>query len=143
MIILIIHIIVSYDQNITLIFYVKDGFHVRLWHVCDIRLVLTLSPRDSTLQYKRCAHLWNNFPCIITLGTPNIFVGFIGWLKYSDFSSWKYVLWFYFTYSESDRGSTGVMLVLCLKNIGIIYNIASEDTNTQYPSTDKPTSLDI
>ena len=34
---------------------------------CDIRLVFTLPPRDSTLQYKRCVHLWNNFPCIIAL----------------------------------------------------------------------------
>jgi len=33
----------------------------------DIRLVFTLPPRDSSLQYKRCVHLWNNFPCIITL----------------------------------------------------------------------------
>ena len=32
-----------------------------------IRLVFTFPPRDSTLQYKRCIHLWNNFPCIITL----------------------------------------------------------------------------
>ena len=24
-------------------------------------------PRDSTLQYKTCVHLWNNLPCIITL----------------------------------------------------------------------------
>ena len=32
---------------------------------CDIRLVFTLPPRDSTLQYKRCVHLWNYFPCII------------------------------------------------------------------------------
>ena len=30
--ILIIYIIVSYDQNISLIFYVKDESHVRLWH---------------------------------------------------------------------------------------------------------------
>ena len=30
----------------------------------DIRLVFTLPPRDSTLQYKRCVHFWNNFPCI-------------------------------------------------------------------------------
>ena len=30
--ILMIHIIISYDQNISLIFYVKDGSHVRLWH---------------------------------------------------------------------------------------------------------------
>ena len=34
---------------------------------CYIRLVFTLPPRDNTLQYKRCVHLWNNFPCIITL----------------------------------------------------------------------------
>ena len=33
----------------------------------DIRLVFTLPPRDSTLQYKRCVHLWNNFPCIKSL----------------------------------------------------------------------------
>ena len=46
-------------------FYVKDmdpmsGF--------DIRLVFALAPRDSKLQYKRWVHLWNNFPCIVTLG---------------------------------------------------------------------------
>ena len=29
--------------------------------------VFTLPPRDSTLQYKRWVHLWNNFLCIITL----------------------------------------------------------------------------
>ena len=33
----------------------------------DIRLVFTLPPRDSTLQYKRCVHFWNNFPCITSL----------------------------------------------------------------------------
>ena len=33
----------------------------------DIRLVFTLAPRDSTLQYKRCVHLLNNFPCIKSL----------------------------------------------------------------------------
>ena len=64
MIILIIQIIVSYDQNISLIFFMwkmdpMPGF--------DIRLAFTLPPRDSTLQYKRCVNLWNNFPCIITL----------------------------------------------------------------------------
>ena len=32
LIILIIHIIVSYDQNISLIFYVKDRSHVSLLH---------------------------------------------------------------------------------------------------------------
>ena len=34
---------------------------------CDIRLVFTFPPKDSTLQYKKCVHLWNNFPCISTL----------------------------------------------------------------------------
>ena len=33
----------------------------------DIRLVFTLQPRDSTLQYKRCVHFWNNFPCNTSL----------------------------------------------------------------------------
>ena len=33
----------------------------------DICLMFTLPPRDSILQYKKCIHLWNNFPCIITL----------------------------------------------------------------------------
>ena len=34
---------------------------------CDIRLVFTFPPKDNTLQYKKCVHLWNNFPCISTL----------------------------------------------------------------------------
>ena len=42
----------------------KSGF--------DIRLVFTLPPRDSTLQYKRCVHIWKNFPCIITLSLTRI-----------------------------------------------------------------------
>ena len=63
MIISIIHIIVSYDQNISLIFYVNDGSMSGF----DIRLVFLLVPRDSTLQYKRCVHFWNNFPCIPSL----------------------------------------------------------------------------
>ena len=33
----------------------------------NIRLVFTLPPRDSTLQYKRCVHFWNNFLCITSL----------------------------------------------------------------------------
>ena len=34
---------------------------------CNIRLVFTLAPRDSTLQYKRWIYFWNNFPCITFL----------------------------------------------------------------------------
>ena len=36
-----------------------------------IRLVFTLPPRNGTLQNKRRVHLWNNFPCLITLVSPN------------------------------------------------------------------------
>ena len=36
---------------------------------CNIRLVFTLPPRDSTLQYNRCVHFWITFlalhPCIL------------------------------------------------------------------------------
>ena len=48
---------------------------------CDIRLVFTLLPGDSTLRYKRCVHLWNNFPCIITL-LIFLYVGEIKSLKF-------------------------------------------------------------
>ena len=48
MIILIIHIIVSYDQNISLIFMWKMDPMSEF----DIRLVFTLPPRDSILQYQ-------------------------------------------------------------------------------------------
>ena len=37
---------------------------------CNIRLVFTLPPRDSTQQYKRCVHFWNNFLCITSLFLP-------------------------------------------------------------------------
>ena len=38
---------------------------------CNIRLVFTLPPRDSTLQYKRCVQLWNNSPYITPLSAYN------------------------------------------------------------------------
>ena len=31
----------------------------------DIRFLFTLPPRDSTLQYKRCVHLWNTFLVLV------------------------------------------------------------------------------
>ena len=67
-IILMIHIIVFYCQYILLIFYVKDGSHVR----------------NSTLQYKRCVHLWNNFPCIISLGEMYHFSKFVQIIQVFD-----------------------------------------------------------
>ena len=45
-------------------FYVKDESHVRLW---DPFCVHITAQRQYTAVYKRCVHLWNNFPCIITL----------------------------------------------------------------------------
>ena len=51
LIILIINIIVSYDQNILLIFYVKDEFHVRLWILCQaVTSVLCLHYRPETVH---------------------------------------------------------------------------------------------
>ena len=48
--------------------YFKDYFCENGSHAgCDIRIVFTFPPNDSTLQYKKCVHLWNNFPCIRTL----------------------------------------------------------------------------
>jgi len=63
LIILIIHIIVFYDQNISKMDPMSG---------CDNRLVFTLPPRDITLKYKRCVHLWNNFPSIWILWTLNM-----------------------------------------------------------------------
>ena len=63
MIILIIHTVVSYDQNIYRLFLWKwDSMSG-----CDIRLVFTFPPKDSTLQYKKCVHFGNSFSCINTL----------------------------------------------------------------------------
>ena len=61
--ILIIHIIVSFDQNISKIIFVK----MDSMSGCNIRLVITFPPKDSTLQYKKCVHFLNNFLCISTL----------------------------------------------------------------------------
>ena len=49
--------------------YFIDFFMWKMDHMSgfDICLVFTLPPRDSTLQYKRCVHFWNNFPFITSL----------------------------------------------------------------------------
>jgi len=60
---LIIHIKVSYDQNISWIFFVKDGSFVRLQHPSCV--YITAQRQYTAVQ--RCVHLWNNFSCIITL----------------------------------------------------------------------------
>ena len=41
---------------------------------CNIRLVFTLPPRDSTLQYKRWVYFWNNFSCITFLSTNKYYL---------------------------------------------------------------------
>ena len=54
MIILIIHIIVSYNQHISLIIYVKDGSHARLWHPSCIYIT---AQRQYTAVQKMCTLL--------------------------------------------------------------------------------------
>ena len=63
MIILIIHIIVSYDQNISLIFYVNDGSHVRLRHPSCVYIN---AQRQYTAVLKMCTLLkWLSLPYIL------------------------------------------------------------------------------
>ena len=58
--ILIIHIIVSYDQNISMIFYVKDVSHVRLWHPSV--LCLLYSPETVHVAVlKMRTPCWNSY----------------------------------------------------------------------------------
>ncbi len=45
----------------------------------NIRLVFTLPPRDSTLQYKRCIHFWNNFLCITVLQMNDLLLPKLMW----------------------------------------------------------------
>jgi len=56
--------IVSYDQNISLIFYVKDGSHVRLRHSSCVYIT---AQRQYTARHVRCVHFCNKFPCITSL----------------------------------------------------------------------------
>jgi len=63
LIILIIHIIVSYDKNISLIIYVKDGSHVRLRHPSCV----SITAQWQYTAVQKCVHLRNNFPCIKSL----------------------------------------------------------------------------
>jgi len=49
---------------------------------CDILLVFTFSPK---LQYKKCVHLWNNFPCISTLDSRIHDVSKGRWVKFCLF----------------------------------------------------------
>ena len=57
---------------------------------CNIRLVFTLPPKDSTLQWKKCVHLWNNFPCISTLVLMMIQIS-QSVESSSTFFCWKYL----------------------------------------------------
>ena len=50
---------------------------------CNIRLVFTLPPRDSTLQYKRCVHFWKKLSLHYLLGLNS---------KMSSFLTWKWQL---------------------------------------------------
>ena len=58
-----------------------SGFVIRLF---------TLPHRDSTMQYKRCVHLWNNFPCIITLDQIKFSMVLL-WIGHCHLAYW--VIW--------------------------------------------------
>ena len=63
MIILTIHIIISYDQNISLIFYLNDGSHVRLRHPSCVYIS---AQRQYTAVVKMCTLLkWLSLPYIL------------------------------------------------------------------------------
>ena len=82
LIILIIHTIVSYDQNVSKIIFVK----MDSMSGCNIRLVFPFPPKDSTLQNKKCVYLWNNFPCIRTfLKINNLTMPWLLTSKYNSF----------------------------------------------------------
>ena len=110
---------------------------------CDIRLVFTLPPRDSTLQYKRCAHLWNNFPCIITLmqtvicKAENCITPCTSWTRLLKRS----INTFYFSVSVSCHSELCELLVLSTKqNIPCTFvqsmnNTCCNSFNVLYAST--------
>ena len=64
MIILIIHIVVSHDQNISLIFYVNDGSHVRLRHPSCV--YISAQRQYTAAVLKMCTLLkWLSLPYIL------------------------------------------------------------------------------
>ena len=83
---------------------------------CDIRLVFTFPPIDSTLQYNRCVHLWNNIPSISTLPFP------MHLMIVHDFGIKIYFLQLHFLHQKREYSfgvSSCVASVVC-----IIYNKA-------------------
>ena len=57
----------------------------------DIRLVFTLPPRDITMQYKRCVHFWNNFPCLTILARSEIAIKCVLDCDYVSVSAFEWV----------------------------------------------------
>ena len=88
MIILIIHIIVSYEQNISLIFYVK----MNLMSGCDIRLVFTFPPKDNTLQYKNAYTSEITFISLLPGATQSAWEH---WVKLFAKNKFLYLTWYF------------------------------------------------
>ena len=61
---------ITNQRNILVIgnYYVKDGSHAKQWHPS---CVYNTAQRHYYVQYKRCVHLWNNFPCISYVNYQN------------------------------------------------------------------------
>ena len=70
-IILIIHIIVSFDQNISMIFFVKGGSHVSLWHPSSVYFT---AKRQYTVVQKMRTPLKELSLHYNSLSNPNFFI---------------------------------------------------------------------
>jgi len=56
-------------------------------------MAVTLPPRDSTLHYKRCVHLWNNFSYFITLDPYTVYTTQLLYLMPHEV--FKVIYWIY------------------------------------------------
>ena len=86
---MIIHIIVSYDQNISLIFYVKDGSHVRLWHPSCVSIPPGAVHCGTKDAYNCTSSFTSNFPVPLSRleRKGGVMISYHG-LKY-NFDKWR------------------------------------------------------
>ena len=90
-------------------------------HGCDIRLVFTLPPRVSTLQYKRCVHVWNNFPYFITLGPCIVYTTQLLYLMPHEV--FKVIYWIYFVVIIFGSFKFYCFIMKAYINVFPLYNI--------------------
>ena len=127
---------------------------------CNIRLVFTLPPRDSKLQYKISIHLWNNVPCIITLAVwISSLVNYeyvlnlcseiriiIWWKRYIEninlnweekrFIGWKYTIYIYLIFIEDSKKYSLSLINQEICGLGISWRICERNFNCDPPFKD-------